>query len=356
MKRALLPMVFLCSCATLASEGHGDVDLPNLLSGPFRVLKNNQTCNGDVCVGVDELPHGTSTGIPSYPGTPPSKSPAVLVRGTLHVILYAARGTDIGKPDRIVRMESTDARTFTDVSDVLSAEAGETLSDPWAVEVGSEVWLYYGVPGGIGRARSTDGLAGRVFQKEPKLAIGGTVEGWETDPPRAPSVAKLDDGTFHLFYGSGNAIGEATSSDGVTFTRVAGPVIAPSPPKPEEQLGPGERPPFDDLSVDDPCIDRSYTPLGRVLWRVLYTGRDRRGGSSVGYAGRFGDVGTFERKVGFVFGGKLPGTAATNSHANAPAVARFDDFALVFANIDVDKGQKIGIGVAPQTRLLPLED
>src|SRR5262249_44868676 len=101
---------------------------------------------------------------------------------------------------------------------------------------------------------------------------------------------------------------------------------------------------------------RSLTPLGRVLWRVLYTGKDRRGNSSVGYAGRFGDDGVLERKVGFVFGGKLPGTASPNSHANAPAVARFDDFALVFANIDVDKGQKIGIGVAPQTRLLPLED
>jgi hypothetical protein len=356
MKHALLSMVLLSSCATLASEGHGDVDLPNLLSGPFRVLKNDQTCTGTTCVGVDELPHGTSTGIPSYPGTPPSKSPSVLVRGTLHVILYAARGPDITKPDRIVRMESADARSFTDVSDVLNAEMGQTITDPWAIEVGSEVWLYYGVPGGIGRARSTDGLAGRAFEKESNLVIGGAVGSWETEPPRAPSVAKLDDGSFHLFYASGTSIGEATSTDGATFVRVDGPVISPSPPKPESQLGPGERPPFDDLAVDDPCVDRSLTPLGRVLWRVLYTGRDRRGGSSVGYAGRFGDVGTFERKVGFVFGGKLPGTAATNSHANAPAVARFEDFALVFANIDADKGQKIGIGVAPQTRLLPIGD
>jgi hypothetical protein len=356
MKRALLSFVLLCGCATLASEGHGDVDLPNQLSGPFRVLKNDQVCTNGVCTGTDELPHGTSTGIPAYPGTPPSKSPAVLVRGTLHVILYTARGTDITKTDHIARMESTDARTFTDVTDVLTAEMGETITDPWAMEVGNEIWLYYGVPGGIGRARSTDGLEGRAFKKDPPITISGASGAWETEPPRAPSVAKLDDGSYRLFYASGTSIGEASSADGTTFTRLAGPVISPSPPKPESELGPGERPPFDDLAVDDPCVDRSLTPLGRVLWRVLYTGKDRRGNSSVGYAGRFGDDGVLERKVGFVFGGKLPGTASPNSHANAPAVARFDDFALVFANIDVDKGQKIGIGVAPQTRLLPLED
>lgn len=371
---ARLPLLCLAAiasaCATLAGQGQGDVDLPNALAGPFRALKHGEVCDGDVCTGVDELPSGTANGTIGYPGSPPSRSPSVLARGSgegndLRVVLYAARG--VAGTDRIVRMEAPDARTFEDVVDVLTADApfeGASIGDPCALDVGAEIWLYYGLgSGGIARARSTDGKEGRAFVKDGKpIVLEGAKGLWETDPPRAPAVVRLDDGTFRLFYASGTAIGEAESKDGASFTRLDAnpstpepdPVIEATEPVDPSALPEGVRLPFDDRAVDDPWVERVLTPIGRVQWRLHYTGRDRRGGSSIGFAGRFGDSGRFEKREGFVFGGKLFGDPDGNSHANAPTVARWGSLALMFANIDYDKGQKLGIGVAPQRRTLPI--
>ncbi len=347
------------ACATLAGEGRGDVDLPNTLTGPFRALKRGKLCDGDDCTGVDELPSGTSNGIIKYPGNPPARSPSALVRGELHVVLYAGRGIE-GQPiNRIVRMESLDARTFDDARDVMQADAmfeGGVMTDPSALDVNGSVWIYYSVPTGIARAVSTDGLTGAAFAKDGKtIALAGAQQSWETEPPRAPSVIRLDDGTFRMFYASGKSIGEATSADGITFTRV-GLAIGPSEPKDPATLPEGVRLPFDDDAVDDPSIQRVITALDRVHYQLHYTGRDRRGGSSIGFAGRFGESGAFEKREGFVYGGKLFGDPDGNSHANAPTIARFGDFALIFANVDHDRAQKLGIGIAPQRRTLPLAE
>jgi hypothetical protein len=360
MRPLSLVLLYVASsaCATLAGEGKGDVDLPNTLTGPFRALKRGQLCDGDVCTGVDELPSGTSNGIIKYPGNPPARSPSALVRGELHVVLYVGRGIE-GQPiNRIARMESFDARTFDDARDVMTADAmfeGGVMTDPSALDVNGAVWIYYAVPTGIARAVSTDGLNGGAFAKDGKtITLSGTQEAWETEPPRAPSVIRLDDGTFRLFYASGKSIGEATSSDGVAFTRT-GLALSPSNPVDPSTLPEGVRLPFDDDAVDDPSVQRVVTTLGRVHYQLHYTGRDRRGGSSVGFAGRFGETGKFEKREGFVFGGKLFGDPDGNSHANAPTVARFADFALIFANVDHDRSQKLGIGIAPQRRTLPIE-
>ncbi len=369
----LLALFALASaCATLAGEGRGDVDLPNTLAGPFRALKHGETCDDGVCTGVDELPSGTGNGTPSYPGSPPSRSPSVLVRGSgvgkdLRVVLYVARGIEGTKTDRLVRMEAPDARTFEDVVDVVKADApfeGGSIGDPCALVVGSEVWLYYGLAaGGFARARSTDGLEGRVFTKDGSpITLAGAKGLWEVDPPRAPAVVRMDDGTFRLFYASGSSIGEAASDDGLSFTRLDGnpstpepdPVVTATEPVDPSTLPEGVRLPFDDLAVDDPWVERVLTPIGRVQWRLHFTGRDRRGGSSIGFAGRFGDSGVFEKRAGFVFGGKLFGDPDGNSHANAPTVARWGSLALMFANIDYDRSQKLGIGIAPQRLTLPI--
>lgn len=373
---ARLPLLVLCAlasaCATLAGDGQGDVDLPNALTGPFRALRHGETCEEGVCTGVDELPSGAGNGVIGYPGSPPSRSPSVLARGTgigndLRVVLYAARGLEGRPTDRLVRMESPDARTFEDVVDVLKVDApfeGASIGDPCALVVGGEIWLYYGIAGGgFARARSSDGLEGRVFVKDgAPVALEGDKGLWENDPPRAPAVVRLPDGTFRLFYASGAAIGEAASPDGVRFTRLDGnpatpepdPVVSPSEPVDPASLPEGVRLPFDDAAVDDPWVERATTALGRVHYRLHFTGRDRRGGSSIGYAGRFGDSGRFEKREGFVFGGKLFGDPDGNSHANAPSVARWGSLALMFANIDYDRSQKLGIGVAPQRRTLPI--
>ena len=386
--RGLLLLSAMCGCATLASQGEGDFDLASTHSGPFRSLKRARSCDeNDVCTGVDELPQGAADGIPKYPGSPRSRSPSVLVRGRggasaapvatedLRVVLYAARDLDPG-PARIVRMESPTARNFdaADVAEVLTADQqfeGESMGDPWAMQVGNEVWLYYairpngkaGQVPGIARAHSTDGLVGRAFAKDTAPALGfaadaaGLDRTWESEPPRAPSVIRLDDGSFRMFYASGNAIGEATSIDGVSFTRLAGnPVIEPSAPVDPSTLPDGVKPPFDDLAVDDPCVDRVTSEAGRIVYHVMYTGRDRRDGYAIGFAGRYGDRGKFDRHAGSVFGQK--------SHGNAPAMARFPSFSLLFMNQDenitsgpIDVGKQVlGIAITPAKIRLPFPE
>ena len=372
---SLLLCVLLASCATIAADGHGDANLPDEHDGPFRPLKRAQVCTtADSCTGVDELPAGTANGVVHYPLAPKSRSPSALVRGAggddLRVVLYVARDQDAG-PDRIARMDSTDARTFGDVVDVITAEAGFeglAIGDPWAMEVEGEVWLYYDIhpdptqtsqTPGISRAKSLDGLEGKSFAKDGAIVVvDGTPGAWETEPPRAPSVVRADDGTFHLFYASGNAIGEAIGTDGAHFTRVDGdpstpandPVLAPSPTVDPATLPPGVRPPFDDLAVDDPSVVRLTTVADRTSYRLHYTGRDQRAGTWIGFAGRFGDAGAFERDPGAVYGGK------TNLHVNAPALARFPDFSLLFCNVDFNDQQAIGIGIAPATIKLPVAE
>ncbi len=358
----LLLCVLATSCATLADEGRGDQDLPSSLSGPFRQLRHGRRCIEDpetreqFCTGIDELPDGTSNGLVKYPGRPPSRSPAALVRGDLHVILYVARGKEGEPTDRIARMESKDARKFDDLVDVLPLDRpdeGKQIGDPYALEVDGKVVLYYSSPtGGIFRARAAD-AAGNSFAKDGPITLDGPKSAAETDAPRAPSVLRLPDGRFRLFYASGALIFEA-SGDGLAFTRL-GPVMTLSRTVDPTTLPEGVRPPFDDVAVDDPSVDRVITAGDRVLYRMHYTGRDGRGGSSIGYAGRFGDSGVFTKENGFVYGGKLPGGLTANSHANAPAVARFPSgFALLYANQDTgETSQRIGIAIAPQSMYLP---
>jgi hypothetical protein len=291
-----------------------------------------------VCTGVNELPAGVPNGAIEYPGTPPSHAPSALVLEGSRVAIYAAR------LDSIVRMVSDDARSFGDLREVLKEPGAD---DPCALTVAGGVWLYYGVGNGLRVAQSPDGVS---FAPGAPVLING-----EAAVPRAPGVVRLDDGTFYLFYAVDKWIAEATSRDGINFTRV-GIVVVPSAPVDPLTLPEGVRLPFDDASVDDPWVSRTITPLGRVHWHLHYTGRDLRGGSSIGYAGRFGDDGAFEKREGFVFGGKLFGDPDGNSHANAPTIARFADYALIYADFDVDRAQKIGIGIAPQRRLLPIAE
>jgi hypothetical protein len=154
-------------------------------------------------------------------------------------------------------------------------------------------------------------------------------------------VVRLADGSFRLFYVAGKSIGEATSSDGVVWQRAPNnPVFAPSQPVDPATLPPGVKLPFVDDAVDDPSADIVTTAGERTLIRMLYTGRDRRGGVTIGYAGRIEGQAKFDRAPGSVFGSRV--------HANAPAILRFENFSLLFANIDLNPGRnpEQAIGVA----------
>ena len=82
--------------------------------------------------------------------------------------------------------------------------------------------------------------------------------------PSEPSVALFPDGTWHMFYAAGVSIGEATSSDGATWTRVGGnPVFSPAPPATAAEIDAGTGA-FDTGQVADPCLLPRLDPAGKV--------------------------------------------------------------------------------------------
>lgn len=295
MKRRFL-LLALVSCATTGAEGVGDRDLPTSGVGPFRKL------DGTEVIGV--APFVFDDRAAQY------REPSVLAAGD-DVVLFAV-ATE-GARSVIVRSRAVDARTFYGTTGqfgakppvVLSPDApweGDTLSGPAAIRVGDEVRLYYAAPAGIGLARSRDG--GRTFVKEPAPVLTRS-EGiaWEGEALHAPSVVVLPDGRFAMFYAASGFLGEARSDDGVHFERVdadpstspVDPVLGPAP-LPVAPLAPGERPPFDTAGVSDPCALARLDVSGRLVVRVLYTGFDGSGTTTIGFAARFGVQGRLERQ------------------------------------------------------------
>ena len=310
-------VVLAPSCATMGSEGVGDLDLPSAGMGPFRKLAAEEV------PGV--APFVLDDRNANY------REPAVLAegRGALLYVVATVNGVDV-----IVRSRALDGRAFfgttTNVGNrpsvVLGADAaweGGGVSGPSVMRRGSEIWLYYAAAGGIGLARSTDGL---TFQKQsaPVLARDAS-SAWETNEVHAPGVYALPDGRIRLLYAAGAAIGEAESADGVHFTRLdpnaatreIEPVLGPSARPVAGALAPNEKPPFDTATVGDPCVAPRFTPGGRYHVRVLYTGTDDAGVTTVGFAARYGETGMLWRQ-------RLP-AYAVNLKERAPAYLELAD-------------------------------
>jgi len=301
-------LLLLLSCATQGGGSTGVSNVPSAGDGPFRPLVDGELSQASVVpyVFVDPVALYRE---PSVVGVSSDPSSA-------EVWMYAV--AQVKGADAIVRTHADDARSFYgDVGDnadtshphhtapvVLAADQaweGAGLSGPSALLAGGQVLLYYAAAGGIGLATSTDGL---VFTKTagPVLAPDATAA-WETTTPHAPTVAVFPDGSWHMLYGAGGSIGEATSADGRTWTRAAGnPVLAPSPTVDPTTLPTGAQPPFDEGQVDHPVMAPQTTLDGRLQVRVLYTGyRPAFGataaGSAIGLAGRYGDSGPLSRQA-----------------------------------------------------------
>jgi hypothetical protein len=333
-------LLLAASCSTLGGESNNGINLPSTGVGPFRPLVDGELAPKAV------VPYVFGDQSAAY------AEPAVVAASddpsSAAVLMYAV--AQVGGQAVIVRTRADDARSFygdaTDNADlshakhtaptVLSADPaqaweGAGLAGPWAVRTNGQVWLYYAGVAGIGLATSTDG--GLTFTKKgaPVLAPDATVA-WESTPPHAPSVAVFPDGTWHMLYGAGGAIGEATSSDGITWTRAGSdPVLAPSAVVDPSTLPTGVDPPFDEAVVDDPVLAPHTTIDGRLQVRVLYTGyRDPPSASprnsSIGLAGRFGTSGALSRQSTPVYTVQL--------HERAPALFEYDGGSLLYVGED----------------------
>jgi hypothetical protein len=223
---------------------------------------------------------------------------------------------------------------------VLSADAaweGASLAGPSALRVGSQIYLYYAADGGIGLARSDDGLA-FVKEAQPVLTMS-TDMAWETSVPTAPSVVVYPDGKLRMMYASGTSIGEAASDDGVTWTRVDAdpstpeidPVLVPGDPVDPSTLAPGAHPPFDTAQVADPSVSLRTTPAGRLHVLVLYTGyadpKEKAGrNGTIGFAARYGDSGALSRQAAPVY--------SVNKHEAAPALFEWQGGSMLYVQQD----------------------
>lgn len=335
---ATLVLTF-AACATLGEQinDNGGANLPSAGDGPFRPLTAAELAPVAVVPYVFGSPSANYRD-PSVVGVNANPTSA-------EVWMYAV--ADVGGTAAIVRTDADDARSFyADEADnadtshpqhtppvVLSANQpweGASLSGPSALQSGGQVWLYYAGAGGIGLARSSDGL---TFTKvtTPVLVPDATAT-WESTTPHAPSVAIFPDGSWHMLYGAGNAIGEATSADGMTWTRsAANPVLSPSPVVDPSTLAPGVEPPFDEGGVDDPVLAPQTALDGQLQVRVLYTGylnppSVKVRTSSIGLAGRYGDAGPLSRQA-------AP-TYTVGLHERQPAFFEYSGGSLLYVAED----------------------
>jgi hypothetical protein len=320
--------LLLAACATTGEPGEGDRDLPTAGVGPFRKLAPEEVKG--IAPFVLEDPNALY------------REPAVLREGEATLLYAVARD---GGRDVIVRTRALDERTFfgstghlgNKPATVLAPEAPWeiALSGPWVLRWRGELLLYYGGAEGIGLARSSDGFS---FRKEPApvLVRGGD---WETAPPHAPSVFELPDGRLHMLYAAGNAIGEAESDDGTMWRRLPGPVLAPG----------GQ--PFDAIAVGDPCAVPRTTPAGRFHVRVLYTGMDVAGKTTIGFAARYGEAGPLEGQAAPVY--------SVGQNERAPALLDLGPTSFLYVQQSRAIGSKppyaaIAAGFAPANVTLPL--
>lgn len=338
-------LVLAVSCATQGGGSSGVSNVPSAGDGPFRPLTTAE-------LSVYSLaPYVFSNPAPMY--REPSVVGTTANPASTQVWMYAV-ATSMGA-DVIVRTSADDARSFyADLGDthsypqhapaiVLKADQsweGPNLSGPAALLSGGQVLLYYSAAqtspgsGGIGLATSTDGLtftkvAGPVLAPDPTMA-------WETTAPHAPTVSIFPDGSWHMLYGAGDSIGEATSSDGQTWTRVASnPVLSPSPTVDPSTLAPGVQPPFDEARVDDPVMAPQTDLDGRLQVRVLYTGYALAAPdagastplpSAIGLAGRYGTSGSLSRQAAPVY--------TVSLHEAAPAFFEYSGGSLLYVQQD----------------------
>ncbi len=176
--------ILLAACATVGSEGHGDVALPTAGVGPFRKLDTTEV------QGVAPFVLDDKQGVYGEPTT---------VVENDEVVLFVTVREGAGRA--IARSRATDGRSFFGAGGdighrpeiVLRADQaweGGALAGPFVLRRGAEWLLYYAAAGGIGLARSTDGHS---FTKDPGPILPA--------PAHAPGGYVDAVNRVHLFYG-----------------------------------------------------------------------------------------------------------------------------------------------------------
>ena len=343
----------LAACATIPEPGGGGENLPSAVAGPFRALVQAEL--GNLRVAPNALDTDVFARDPSVVDLDGDPS-TLAVAGYFGAAVAQGGAKPVATdPTRaILRFDALDGRSFDRAAEVVleptEAWEGSVLGQPSALLHDGETWLYYAAAGGIGLAKSSDGHA---FTRVPGPILGPAASGWEASGiPASPGVVRLADGSFRLFYevtiAKGvQAIGDASSPDGVTWTRLGtAPALAPSAPRT------GVDQPYDDASVGSPFPVLATSGDGRAILRVYYGARDHLGASVIGLAARYlaAPSAPLQRATAPVFG-----TTKLLS-PREPCVLVYPDFTWLFATEKAASNADhpaVAAAVAPALAALP---
>jgi predicted GH43/DUF377 family glycosyl hydrolase len=233
--------------------------------------------------GVHWTEHGPTNLQPGPPGSWDDSRVAevsVLRDGPLLKMWYSGYPDDTGANGQIGYATSEDDGLTWDKYDDPVLPVGTasweavSVTESCVVKEGSVYRMWYtGNDGGpIGYATSMDGISWTKWSVNPVFAKGDTGT-WDAEEVDNPYVI-LDGGTFHMWYGGSDglseAIGYASSTDGVTWTRFEEggnpvPVLEPGAPGSWEE------------AIDVPSVTKSGP-----FYRMWYNGDSPTG--SIGYA------------------------------------------------------------------------
>jgi predicted GH43/DUF377 family glycosyl hydrolase len=141
-----------------------------------------------------------------------------------------------------------------------------------------KMWYAGGWPSSIGYATSSDGISWTKLITNPIL-VSGNPGDWDEEAVTQPYILRIDNGYRMWFVGAMSGwtsprIGYATSSDGITWTKYGGnPVL---------DLDPGS---WEETEVATPWV--LYDSGTYKMW---YTGQDSTGRYAIGYATSSGGI------------------------------------------------------------------
>ena len=345
--------IVLAACATIPEPGGGGESLPSAVAGPFRALLQEEIGNNRVAPNaVDDDVFSRDPSVLDVDGDPATLAVAGYFGAAVAQGGVKPTGDD---PTRVIlRFGALDGRSFDGSAEVIleptEAWEGGVIGHPSALHVGQEIWLFYAAAGGIGLAKSSDGHA---FTRVSGPVLGASVSGWDHDAiPGSPGVVALPDGSLRMFYEIAmspdlKVIGEASSSDGITWTRHGtGPALAPSAP------GTDDDPPYDDASVEAPSPVLIASSTGRATLRVYYGARNHLGAQVIGLAARYVEEpdSPLQRAIAPVFGTTKP------LSPTEPSALVYPDFTLLFAtqrSSATGPHPAVAVAAAPALAMLP---
>ncbi len=356
VKMVFAATIVLGACATIPEPGGGGENLPSAVAGPFRALLQDELGNNRVAPNaVDDDVFSRDPSVIDVDGDPTTLAVAGYFGAAVAQGGVKPAATD---PTRaILRFGALDGRSFDQAAEVVLAPTeaweGGVIGQPCALHVGAEIWLFYAAAGGIGLAKSSDGHA---FTRVPGPVLGPNIIGWDRDAvPSSPGVVEYPDGSLRMFYEvaigpDSTAIGEASSSDGITWARRGfGPALAPSAP------GTDADPPYDDASVGSPAPAIVTSGTGRAILRVYHGARNHLGARVIGLGARYLDDSDppLQRATAPVFGTTKP------LSPTEPSVLIYPDFTLLFAtqkSSTTDAHPAVAVAAAPALAVLPPPD